>query len=60
MGPGTTHSTASAAVDAVLCAISRLAQRGDKFTIMRFGSFSLSPTGKLRFRPSRSFPDKPV
>ena len=38
MGPGATQNTASAAVEAVLCAIRTLSARG-RLHITRFGSF---------------------
>ena len=39
MGPGTTRSTASAAVEAVLGSILSLTEQGERLHITRFGSF---------------------
>ena len=39
MGPGTTRSTASAAVEAVLGAVLALTEQGEPLRITRFGTF---------------------
>lgn len=55
MGPGATGSTASAAVEAVLSSIQKNAQTVPKLHIVGFGTFRLSPKGKLTFSPARGF-----
>lgn len=55
MGPGATGSTASAAVEAVLSSIQKNAQTVPKLHIAGFGTFRLSPKGKLTFSPARGF-----
>lgn len=55
MGPGATISTASAAVEAVLSSIQKNAQTVPKLHIAGFGTFRLSPKGKLTFSPARGF-----
>lgn len=41
MGPGTTRSTASAAIEAVLGAVQALTESGGRLHIARFGTFEL-------------------
>lgn len=55
MGPGATISTASAAVEAVLNSIHKSARTEPKLHITGFGTFRLSPKGKLTFSPARGF-----
>lgn len=55
MGPGATGSTASAAVEAVLTSIQKAANTNPKLHIAGFGTFRLSPKGKLTFSPARGF-----
>ena len=54
MGPGATQNTASAAVEAVLCAIRTLSAQG-RLHITRFGSFEqrLSPARRAYSLPER-------
>lgn len=47
MGPGTTHSTAAAAVEAVLASVSLLSEQG-KLRITRFGVFEQQTRGARR------------
>ena len=55
MGPGATGSTASAAVEAVLTSIQKAANTTPKLHIAGFGTFRISPKGKLTFSPARGF-----
>lgn len=55
MGPGATGSTASAAVEAVLTSIQKAANTNPKLHIAGFGTFRISPKGKLTFSPARGF-----
>ena len=59
MGPGATHSTASAAVEAVLSSIIKGASDAKGVCITRFGVFRkkerASKAPCLHFQPSRNF-----